>query len=153
MLFRSVPEDALPWESYPRYEPEAGVLRIPMIAGSSLEPVAAPYGDALLVCTSARVAGEMLTEDAALKPLEKKGNLYVRLQPSALERTAEDVLRFLVAESILQEKAVQDYRSFLGEWLYSAERVSQVAGLLGYEEGEVRADIVVICTPQMQATE
>jgi hypothetical protein len=149
----SVPEGALPWESYPRYDADQGVLRIPMPAGPSLEPTLAPYGDSLLFCTSARVAGEMLAGDPALKPLEKKGNLYVRVRPAELVGTISDALDFLVRENVVRQNAIDDYHAFLAKWLYSAERISQVAGLFGYEEGEVRADIVVICPPQSQPTD
>lgn len=144
------PEEAFPWESYPRYDPENGRLHIPMIAGPSLEPLAAPYGEALLVCTSRAAAEEILAREPVLRPLEQPGNLYVRFQPAACARAINDVLSLLVRENILKEEVLQDYHDALDPWLYSAERISEAAGLLGFEDGELRAHFfVVICTPQM----
>ena len=145
----SAPDNALAWESYPRYDAAAGTLRIPMIAGPSLEPTAAPYGEALLVCSSAPVATDMLAAEPALRPLEQPGNLYVRLQPSACARTITDTLELLVRENILKEKAAQDFHSAFDTWLYGAQRVSEAAGLIAYEDGRLTADLVVICAPAM----
>ncbi|HOD49949.1 MAG TPA: hypothetical protein PLM14_04125 [Candidatus Hydrogenedentes bacterium] len=142
----AAPAPALPWESYPRYDAERAMLRIPMIGGPSLEPVAAAYGDALLVCTSSRIAEDLLASKPVPRPLEQPGNLYVRIQPSECARTIEETLSFLVSEHVLQERALQDYQNVLGGWLYSAERISEVAGLFAYENGEVRGDIVMICS-------
>ncbi|HNV22475.1 MAG TPA: hypothetical protein PKM22_12530 [Candidatus Hydrogenedentes bacterium] len=145
----SAPDNALAWESYPRYDAAAGTLRIPMIAGPSLEPIAAPYGEALLVCSSAPVATDVLAAEPALRPLEQPGNLYVRLQPSACARTITDTLELLVRENILKEKAAQDFHSAFDTWLYGAQRVSEAAGLIAYEDGRLTADLVVICAPAM----
>ncbi|MFO7975525.1 MAG: hypothetical protein R6V12_12915 [Candidatus Hydrogenedentota bacterium] len=144
-----VPETALPWESYPRYDAEREKLRIPMVAGPSLEPVAAPYGEGLLVSTSREVAEDMLAREALLRPLEQPGNLYVRIQPSACVRTIHDALSFLVNENVLRKQALHDYQEVLGEWLYSAERISECAGLFASKDGEIQADLVVICGPQV----
>ncbi len=140
------PEQALPWEPYPRYDAEWEMLRIPMIAGPSLEPAVAVYGDGLLVSTSSQSATEMLGKPPVLRPLEQPGNLYVRVQPADSVRTIEETLTFLVRENILQEQALEDYQAFFGNWIYSAQRVSEAAGLLGYENGEFQADLVVICS-------
>ncbi|MEA3365198.1 MAG: hypothetical protein U9Q79_06105, partial [Candidatus Hydrogenedentes bacterium] len=146
----AVPENALPWESYPRYDPERAMLRVPMVAGPSLEPTAAPYGDALFVCTSSEVADDILAREPVLRPLEQPGNLYVRIQPSACLRTIHDTLSFLVKEKIVREQALHDYQTLLHEWLYTAERISEVAALFACENAEVRADLVVICGPQIE---
>lgn len=145
----TVPETALPWEPYPRYDSEEKTLRVPMVGGPSLEPVAAPYGDTLFVCTSSEVADAALARETALRPLERPGNLYVRIQPSACVRTIHDTLLFLISGHVVEERALHDYQQVLGEWLYSAERISEIAGLVACENGEIRADLVVICGPQM----
>ena len=91
----------------------------------------------------------MLAAEPALRPLEQPGNLYVRLQPSACARTITDTLELLVRENILKEKAAQDFHSAFDTWLYGAQRVSEAAGLIAYEDGRLTADLVVICAPAM----
>ncbi len=143
----SAPGDAQAWESYPRYDAATGTLRVPMIAGPSLEPTAAPYGEGLLVCSSASLAEEMLAAEPALRPLEQRGNFYIRLQPSACAQAINETLELLVRGKILKEQVVQDFHAAFDPWLYGAARVSEAAGLLAYEDGGVTADLVVICAP------
>ncbi|HOF41090.1 MAG TPA: hypothetical protein PLD73_13530 [Candidatus Hydrogenedentes bacterium] len=143
------PGDAMVWESYPRYDAAAGMLRVPMIAGPSLEPTAAPYGESLLVCSSASLAEDILAAEPALRPLEQPGNFYIRLQPSACARAINETLELLVRGNILKEQAVRDFHAAFDAWLYGAARVSEAAGLLAYEDGGLTADLVVICAPAL----
>ena len=140
------PDSARPWESYPRYDPENGRVRIPMIGGPSIEPTLGVYGDTLLVSTSATVAGELLATEPVVAELPQPANLYVRVDPLACAETCAEVGRLLCEEGLLRGHTIDTFESVASQWTEKASFIREVTAILAKDGEGIAAEVTVRCT-------
>jgi hypothetical protein len=136
-----VPADAMSWDSCLRYDPETGRVRLPMIGGPSIEPTAAPYGNALFVSSSATVAEALLAADPKLEPLPVPANLWVRVDPKACIEAYGSVMETFAGIHMLRGQTPEAVRAMTAKWLESAAAVKEIVASAGWEGGEVVLDV------------
>lgn len=149
-FFQSLPPpgDAKPWESRPFYDPEKRQVHVPMPCGPALEPTFAPFNGGLLISTSARASGELLSAAPGKRPLEDPGNLYCVVKPYACVKTVHDAAALLAENGLLKDYTSDSLDTAFGPWLDHTRRIEEVSVLLAKEEGELTAKLTLICAPQ-----
>ena len=140
------PDEAMPWDTFLRYDAEKGRVHLPMIGGPSIEPTAGVYGDALLVSSSRTIGDALLDEGPRGETLPEPGNVSVRVRPHPCLRTVVDVATTLAELRMLKGYTPDKVHAEAGPWLSAAGAVDEIKALAGYENGEIALDLRVVCT-------
>ncbi len=142
-----LPDTAKPWDSIPRYETDHKWIRLPLIGGPSLEPVAAPYGDAHLLFSSSRTVAEaMLTQPQPPQPLATPGNLCLQIKPLDCVQALADAGQQLADSNLLRGYAPDSFRADAARWIEQAQNVRSLSFLLTRDNGELAAQADLFCT-------
>ncbi len=137
--------EALPWESYPRYDSEAQRVHVPMMFGPSLELTAGAAGGGLLVSSSRTVGDRLLDAGKGAVTLERPGNLFVRVDPGACVDAAADAGRLVVALDCLKGYTPESFEEDAANWLQRARRIEEAAFLVAVESGELTGELSLVC--------
>ncbi len=140
------PDDALPWDSYPRYDEGKGLAYIPMIGGPSLEPAAAALEGQLLLCTSRVTTEELLAAPPASTALPSVGNVYVRVLPVPLTEAIIECGRLLTAFDGLRGYDKETFELAASRWRASAAAIDDVMALASVRDGALEVELRIACT-------
>ena len=146
------PEGAMPWESYPRRDPDRPLVYIPAIGGPSLEPALTAVDNHLLAVSS-RAAAETLVEQQGLVDyLERQGNLFLRLEPVPLVEVIVETGRQLVEADMLDGHTPASFNALAEDWLDRAREADHAELLLAREGREILVELR-IASPQWTGAE
>jgi hypothetical protein len=150
-LFASLPSPppgAKPWDPFARYDAEKKRVYLPMPGGRSIEPTAALYDGKLLVSTSGNVADRLLAEPLEERTLDRRGNLYVTINPHASLRAVHDVAALLAENGLLEDYTPASLDETLAPWLTRTQRLQSVSVIVSHEAGELTGEFTLVCAPQ-----
>lgn len=147
------PAGAHPWEEYPRYDAESGVVFMPLPGGPNIEPVAAMAGGILLLSNSRAAAGELLASPPDAAALPDPGNLWIRLLPAPAMRAVSDVGMLLAENGMLKGFTPDSFARWAARWTEWAGRVREVAGLGAFQDGDVSFTVQMMMAPPPPALE
>ena len=140
------PEEAMPWDTFLRYDAEKGRVHLPMIGGPSIEPTAGVYGEALLVSSSRTIGDALLDEGPRGEMLPEPGNISVHVRPRPCLRTVVEVATMLAELRMLKGYTPNKVHAEAEPWLSAAGVVDEIQALAGYENGGIGLDLRVVCT-------
>jgi len=147
-LFESIPpppEDAKPWEAYPRIDGKKGVASVPMIGGPSLEPAAAIDRGALTFSSSRTALETMLSSNLPVENLPRPGNLYVRIHPAPLAGAIVESGRLLVAFDGLRGFTEESFEAAAAEWTDAAAVVNEITAVALVQDGAIEFEFRIRC--------
>jgi hypothetical protein len=129
----------------PQYNPDTGMLSLPMIGGPSIEPSVAPYSGGLLVSNS-RTALEAAM--AASQPISQgpEGHLGVTVRPMPCIKAVTDTGLMLAENGLLEGHDVDSFRSEIRPWLDWAQRVDALSLLASSNAGELTLELTARTT-------
>jgi len=146
--FWTLPEGVATWENYPRYDAETQRVFMPMAGGASLEPTAAEIGDKLVLSSSRDLVEDVIARQPVTQQLGVKGNLYFECAPQACAQAAFAVGRPLARLNGIKGYTPESYEELAQQWEQKTEGLQKVAVLAGYEQGQVKGEINITCTPE-----
>lgn len=141
------PAGAQPWDPYPRRHAETGLVSVPMLGGPSIEPTAGVWGDHLLLSTSRSVAEALVARPPAELPLDRPGNIYLRVKPLPCVQAVIGAGQLLVDVDALRGYTEESYREASAAWEQVAGRFDEVAALAAFDQGEIAAELTLACAP------
>ena len=139
------PPDINPWDPYPRYDDTKKWVTVPLPGGPSIEILAASWGNALLVSSSATVGKKLLKEKPDSAPLSEPGNLYIQIDPEQCIKAWGSVGALLCKENLLRNQAEEQFKQAIQEWTQRFTGVQGVTLLARTEKGMLSADIRIQC--------
>lgn len=151
-----VPPSGTPvWATYPRFDGDAGAVRLPMMGGPSIEPTFALFEEGLLLSSSRTLherivsAGNTLRSDAP-----GRANLHVVVHPLRLINAVGDLGRELAAMGLLRGFTAETWEATINEMQKAAQSV-QVVSLTGLRDGEVlRVEaLAILAQPEAAAAQ
>ncbi len=144
------PEDAMPWESFPRYDPEQQRLTIPMIGGPSFEPTFGLIGDALVASTSAMEADTLLSNpNETTTPFPYQGNLFIRVRPVPSVNELMDTGRLLASQNLLRGHSAESFVQTADLWERKAAPLDELTAVIAVDEdgSGFRGELAITCVP------
>ncbi len=145
------PEDARPWESYPRRSEDSPFIHIPAIGGPAFEPALASVGGHLLVTSSHAEAGPLLERGQLAKYMERQGNLYLRIEPTPLIEAIVETGRQLAEMEMLKGHDATSFAALAEEWSARAGKTDHAEMLLVREGREILVELRVVAEQQNAA--
>lgn len=139
------PPEAMPWDSFLRYDSEKKQLTLPLIGGPSIQPTAVFTGNNLLVSSSRTVAETLLAGAAAPLPLPDSGNLWIRVKPRACIQSMNDVVALLAESKLLNDASVKSFQDIAADWTTGANVIDEASALLAYDSGELSLNANITC--------
>ncbi len=134
------PPDVQPWTTFPRYDAEAGVVRVPMIGGPSLEPTLGVHGNALLLSSSRNAAERLLAKQPDQKTLQGRGNLYVRVLPYPCLSAAAEAGHQFADFGLIRGHTPETFQAMLAPWLARARAIRDIYALVALSDGRIAVD-------------
>jgi hypothetical protein len=131
----TAPPEALPWESYPRYEASRRLVRWPMPGGPSLEPSFAAHGEGLMASSSLLRAEELLAQPLPAEPMEEEGNAYLVIRPRPCLEAVAGAGSLLAEQGLLREYDQAAWAEQMKLLRERFERIGSVSLLAGHEDG------------------
>lgn len=131
------PQDARPWDPYPRRVPDSDMVILPFIGGPSLTPTFALYSGGLFASTSRTVATEVAASGFDKQPLAEPGNLFIRVRPGPLAQNLIDTGRLLARNRLLRGFTEESFAQESAAWLDKAAQVAEATLQAAHQDGEV----------------
>ncbi len=141
-----VPEDALPWETFPRYDVEARRARLPMIGGPAIEPTACFVSDCMVAGTGTGAVREAI--DIARnkrRPKAGTGNIYCHVHPGPCVQAVYDTAMLMADNGLLKGHTRDSVAELWQPWLDRADRIEEMTLVLGYDSGEITGEFKISC--------
>ena len=139
------PDGVKPWEAYPRYDAEKGLVHVPLIGGPSLEPAAAIDRGALAFSSSRTALETLLAANAPGDDLPQPGNLYVQIRPAPLVDAIVESGRLLAEFDGLRGFTKDSFEAAAAEWTASAAIVSEITAVAAVQDGTVDLELGILC--------
>jgi hypothetical protein len=141
----SPPDEANPWDAYPRYNPETGVASIPMIGGPSLEPAASVHQNTFVFSSSRTAVDKILAENLSNQNLTEPGNLYMQIRPAPVVASLVKSGRLFVEIDSLRGFTKDSFEAAAEAWIASAEIVDEITVLAGVSGDAIEFELRVSC--------
>jgi len=135
------------WETWPRYDKEAQVVRLPLIGGPSLEPTGGIKGGNFVMSSSRTVAESVLADAATANPpsLPKPANFYAQIRPYECGKAAFDTAMLLAEAKLLKGYNPETLNEAYQPWLKKAAAVKQLSALAAYDAGALTLECQMEC--------
>ncbi len=126
-----------------QYDAEAKEVLLPLIGGSSMEPTAGLYGNALLIGSSRVVAEKLLAETPKAERLPQPGNLYLCIRPQASLEAATQFAGIFAENHLLRDVTPESLQERAAPWLAAAAMFQDIVAQASYDQGELAIDLAV----------